>query len=145
MAVGKKTSGRSMDKLTNIKPTLGGLSSRYSPAPRDERERDRQRSTSNAWRIWYKCPVAEASPPHPRSRPVSLPAHRRVAYGQAPSTKQRSGRSHHSAPWRRGAILGRVVHDKVKQAEELSEIKGSGNKTAAGAYASGASRCWRRL
>lgn len=45
--------GRSVTKLSTIKPRLGGLSSRIGASPRDERERSRQRDSA-AWRQWYK-------------------------------------------------------------------------------------------
>lgn len=43
-----------MAKLTNVKPRLGGLSTRIGQSPQSERERDYQRAESNPLRALYK-------------------------------------------------------------------------------------------
>lgn len=42
-----------MAKLTNLKPTVGTLPPRLGYATGDEKARDRQRSTTQHWRVWY--------------------------------------------------------------------------------------------
>ncbi|MEO3387336.1 HNH endonuclease [Mesorhizobium sp. CAU 1741] len=122
-----------MAKLSLLKPRLEGASSRVGQSPRDERERDLHRSTSNAWRSWYKTA---------RWQKLRLRIIERDVY-----TCQRTGiilvGKHpapdspvvdHITPHRGNEALfwdetnlhtvSKAYHDRLKQVEEQSAIKG---------------------
>ena len=42
------------NRLTSLKPRIGVLAPRLGSTPGDERARDRERSSNQAWRAWYK-------------------------------------------------------------------------------------------
>ncbi len=123
-----------MAKLSNLKPKLGGLSSWIGHPPRDERERDKQRSTSNAWRAWYKTARWQKL----RAKVLNRDLYTCQRTGVLLTGKHPAPNSpvvDHIKPHRGDPVLfwdeknlhavSKAFHDSQKQREEQGEIKGT--------------------
>lgn len=122
-----------MSSLSNLKPTLGGLPSRIGQAPRDERERTQQRDTANPWRAWYKTARWQKLRAKVLKRDLYTCQRTGVlltgAY-PAPNSPvvdhKKPHRGDEALFWDENNLhaVSKAYHDKVKQAEEQSDIKG---------------------
>ena len=119
--------------LGNLKPLLGGLGHRIGASPQTEIERSRQRDEANPWRAWYKTT---------RWQRLRLTILKRDLYtcqrtgvlltGKYPAPNspvvdhKQPHRGDEQLFWEENNLhaVSKAYHDKVKQAEEQSEIKG---------------------
>lgn len=118
-----------MAKLSSIKPRLGGLTHRIGAAPKDEAQRTRQRDASDAYRAWYKTARWQKL----RQQVLVRDAYtcrrcRTIAAGkgQAVADHIKPHRGSETLFWdaKNLQCLCKPCHDRAKQAEERSEIKG---------------------
>ena len=122
-----------MSKLKTIKPLVGKLAPRFGYTPGNERERSQHRDDSQAWRRWYKTARWQKLRMSVLVRDLFTCQRTGVLLtGKHPAPNSpvvdhiKPHRGNEALFWDEKNLMAvsKAYHDKVKQAEEQSEIRG---------------------